>query len=200
MVKLFYLGVMYKRDGNTVRCLRSAQDLSSFGFFQRNSVGEFMKFTGKVLVERSEISSRSSVKEQEYVCHVYIRSDRLAGVVVSDQEYPNRVAHTLISRILDEFSDSVPQAQWSTINEFQAPYTKLDMYLNKFQNPKEADAMTKIQNDLDETKIILHNTISGILERGEKLDNLVAKSEDLSVQSKVFYKTARKTNQCCQYY
>jgi len=82
----------------------------------------------------------------------------------------------------------------------QAPYTKLDQYLAKFQNPKEADAMTKIQNDLDETKIILHNTITGILQRGEKLDNLVAKSEDLSMQSKVFYKTARKTNQCCQYY
>lgn len=82
----------------------------------------------------------------------------------------------------------------------QAPYTNLDMYLTKFQNPKEADAMTKIQNDLDETKIILHNTITSVLQRGEKLDNLVAKSEDLSMQSKVFYKTARKTNQCCQLY
>ena len=60
--------------------------------------------------------------------------------------------------------------------------------------------MTKIHNDLDETKIILHNTITGILQRGEKLDNLVAKSEELSIQSKVFYKTARKTNQCCQLY
>lgn len=82
----------------------------------------------------------------------------------------------------------------------QAPYTKLDMHLTKYQNPKEADAMTKINNDLDETKIILHNTITNILQRGEKLDNLVAKSEDLSMQSKVFYKTARKTNQCCQLY
>jgi synaptobrevin family protein YKT6 len=73
----------------------------------------------------------------------------------------------------------------------------LESYLTKYQNPKEADAMTKIQTDLDETKIILHNTITGILQRGEKLDTLVAKSEDLSTQSKVFYKTARKTNQCC---
>lgn len=74
------------------------------------------------------------------------------------------------------------------------------MHLTKYQNPKEADAMTKINNELDETKIILHNTITNILQRGEKLDNLVAKSEDLSMQSKVFYKTARKTNQCCQLY
>ncbi len=57
--------------------------------------------------------------------------------------------------------------------------------------------MTRIQTDIDETKIILHDAITGILQRGEKLDTLVAKSEDLSTQSKVFYKTARKTNQCC---
>lgn len=71
--------------------------------------------------------------------------------------------------------------------------------LAKYQNPKEADALSKLQNDLDETKIILHNTIEAVLQRGEKLDDLVAKSEDLGLQSKTFYKTARKTNACCSY-
>jgi synaptobrevin homolog YKT6 len=95
-----------------------------------------------------------------------------------------------------------------------APFPQLTTYLAKYQNPKEADAMTKIQDELDETKIILvnknhqieaikvknkfqHNTIEAVLERGEKLDDLVSKSEGLSVQSKAFYKTARKTNSCC---
>lgn len=59
--------------------------------------------------------------------------------------------------------------------------------------------MTRLQADLDETKIVLVNTIQAVLQRGEKLDDLVAKSDDLSAQSKVFYKTARKTNQCCTY-
>ncbi|KAH7983832.1 hypothetical protein HPB52_014615 [Rhipicephalus sanguineus] len=68
-------------------------------------------------------------------------------------------------------------------------YQGLEAYLAKYQVPTEADAMTKIQADLDETKIILHNTIEAVLERGEKLDDLVAKSEDLSMQSKTFYKT-----------
>ena len=31
----------------------------------------------------------------------------------------------------------------------------LPEYLEKYQNPREADAMTKIQTELDETKIIL---------------------------------------------
>lgn len=32
-----------------------------------------MIFTGKLLVERSALSSRSSVKENEYFCHMYVK-------------------------------------------------------------------------------------------------------------------------------
>lgn len=35
------------------------------------------------------------------------------------------------------------------------PFKELDEYLSKYQDPKSADAMTKIQSELDETKIIL---------------------------------------------
>ena len=55
----------------------------------------------------------------------------------------------------------------------------------------------KVQKELDETKVILHKTMASLLERGEKLDDLVAKSDQLSAQSKMFYKTAKKTNACC---
>lgn len=44
-----------------------------------------------------------------------------------------------------------------------------------------------------------HETIQSVLKRGEKMEELVAKSEELSSQSKMFYKTARKTNSCCNF-
>jgi len=39
---------------------------------------------------------------------------------------------------------------------------------------------------------VQHKTIESVLERGEKLDNLVERSNALSAQSKMFYKTAKK--------
>lgn len=66
------------------------------------------------------------------------------------------------------------------------------------QDPVAADKLTKIQKDLDETKVILHQTIDSVLRRGEKLDTLVDKSADLSLASQMFYKQARKTNSCCR--
>jgi len=41
---------------------------------------------------------------------------------------------------------------------------------------------------------IQHKTIESVLERGEKLDNLVERSNALSAQSKMFYKTAKKVS------
>ncbi|CAI7901461.1 unnamed protein product [Closterium sp. NIES-54] len=43
-----------------------------------------------------------------------------------------------------------------------------------------------------------HKTIDSVLERGEKLDTLVEKSNDLSMASQLFYQQAKKNNQCCK--
>lgn len=64
--------------------------------------------------------------------------------------------------------------------------------MTRFQDLSQADRIMKVQAELDETKIILHKNITSILERSEKLDNRVERSDALSVQSRLFYKTARK--------
>jgi hypothetical protein len=49
----------------------------------------------------------------------------------------------------------VPAALWPVGSEATISFPQLYTYLAKYQNPREADAMTKIQEELDETKIIL---------------------------------------------
>jgi hypothetical protein len=73
-------------------------------------------------------------------------------------------------------------------------FPELKDYIQKYQDPQQADSIMKIQKELDETKIVLHKTIESVLERGEKIDNLVQKSDGLSAQSKMFY------TQVCQEY
>jgi len=196
-MKLYSLVILHKGSDGKVKKLCAASELSSFGYFQRSSVQEFMDFSSKILVERTAVAQRASVKEQDYLCHVYVRGDSLCTVLISDHEYPQRVAFTLLNKVLDDFTVKYPSFQWPAATENSLQFPELSTYLEKYQNPKEADAMTKIQSDLDETKIILHNTIEAVLQRGEKLDDLVEKSEGLSAQSKAFYKTAKKTNSCC---
>jgi hypothetical protein len=70
-------------------------------------------------------------------------------------------------------------------------FPELKDYIVKYQNPEEADPISKIQRELDETKVTIHKTINSVLERGEKIEDLVAKSDGLSAQSKMFYTQVR---------
>lgn len=62
MVKLYALNILYKGVNSAV-WLKSAYDLSAFGFFQRSSVQEFMAFISKTIVDRTQTAARQSVKE-----------------------------------------------------------------------------------------------------------------------------------------
>jgi synaptobrevin family protein YKT6 len=121
-----------------------------------------------------------------YTFHVYGRSEGIAGVIISDLEYPSLVAHQILSRLVDEFLSEHPIASFQGGCEIAWP--KLKEYITKYQDPQNADSIMKIQKELDETKILMKKTIESVLERGEKIDNLVAKSDGLSAQSKMFYK------------
>jgi synaptobrevin family protein YKT6 len=196
-MKLFSLAVVLAPPKDTAVILVASNDLSSFSFYQRGSVAEFMTFMSKTVAERTPQGQRSSVQENNYTAHVYNRggAEQLAAVVIADAEYPVRPAFSLLTKILDDFTAKVPQDQYS--NPATISFPELQTYLTKYQDPRQADAIMKVQQELDETKIVLHKTIESVLARGEKLNDLVDRSNALSAQSKMFYKTAKKQNSCC---
>ncbi|KAJ1500831.1 palmitoyltransferase [Coelomomyces lativittatus] len=181
--------------------IRAAEySLEQFGFFQRGSVQEFMNFTAKTLVERTQPGQRQSLEQDDYLLHCHVSPDHLGGVVVTDKEYPMRVAFSFIKKAMDDFSAKYPSpSSWKQITVVKASQDlpSLKLQLNKYQDPHEADNLLKVQKELDETKVILHKTIDSVLQRGEKLDDLVNRSNALSMQSKAFYSAAKKTNKCC---
>ncbi|SCZ92703.1 BZ3500_MvSof-1268-A1-R1_Chr5-2g08121 [Microbotryum saponariae] len=202
----------------------------------RVTISQFMDFFSRTVAERTAPGQRQSVEQESastaYTAHAYTRaSDNLAGVIITDQEYPVRVAFSLINKILDEFTTQVKRDVWEAKaresrqagKQYLVEFPQLQEYCTKYQDPKQADTIMKVQQELDETKIILHKTIESVLERGEKLDSLVDKSAALSAssvqalyrnvnaskereahtqaclarRSKNFYKTAQKQNSCC---
>lgn len=145
-----------------------------------------MSLFTKTVAERTKPGQRQDIEEQSYTFHAYGRSEGVAGIIISDQEYPALVAHQLLSKIMDEFLSRYPRSAFANSNA-ELPFPPLKEYIVKYQDPHAADSIMKIQKELDETKIVLHKTIESVLERGEKIDNLVAKSDGLSAQSKMFY-------------
>ena len=128
------------------------------------SIAEFMNFFSRTVAERTSAGQRQSIQENSYTAHVYSRaSDSLAGVIVTDQDYPVRVAFSLLNKILDEFTTKVQKGVWeqkaresrAAGKQYLVDYPQLQEYVVKYQDPKQADTIMKVQQELDETKIIL---------------------------------------------
>lgn len=175
-------------------------DLSKFSYFQRKTVREFIKFHARTIVGRTAKGQRQSVAVEQNVgkCHAYVNPNGLAGVVLADSEYPMRVAFQLLNEAIRRFESKIG-GRWEAVEiDSELGFPEGDELLVKFQDPSEADKITKIEKELDEVKGIVIKSMDDILRRGEALESLMQKSEDLSQVSYQFYRTAKKNNQCCQ--
>jgi synaptobrevin family protein YKT6 len=99
---------------------------------------------------------------------------------------------------LDEFLRAVPQDQWNRqAADSATTLPELERLLQTYQDPQQADKIEAVKKELDETKEILFKSIDQVLQRGEKLETLVQRSEDLSFQSKAFLERSESMNRCC---
>ncbi|KAK0220549.1 snare protein YKT6 [Armillaria fumosa] len=195
-MKVFSFSVILTPPSAKSTVLSSANDLSSYSFYQKGSVGEFMTFFSRTVAEHTAQGQRQSMQDNNYTAHVYNRVGTAANsIIITDQEYPIRAAFSLLSKLLDDFTAKVPQSSFSDPSSISFP--DINTFLQKYQDPRQANTIMRVQQELDETKIILHKTIKSVLQRGEKSDNLVDRSTALSARSKVFYKTTKKQKNCC---
>jgi synaptobrevin family protein YKT6 len=86
--------------------------------------------------------------------------------MVTDEEYPVRVAFSVLNKITDEWQQTFPKQSYEadvtnarispTASKFrEKDWPTLNTYLQKYQDPKQADTIMKVQQELDETKIVL---------------------------------------------
>lgn len=80
-MKIFSISIVLAPPGSPSAVLSTASDLSSFSFYQRGSINEFLTFFTKTVVDRTAQGQRQSVQENNYTAHVFNRggAEQLAG-------------------------------------------------------------------------------------------------------------------------
>jgi synaptobrevin family protein YKT6 len=135
--------------------------------------------------------------------HAYPHSNGICGIVATDEDYPQRVAQTLLNQVCNEFVSRYPRSTYADLKPppppsnwtivmakttvDPLPYPELKEWIQKYQDPEQADILLKVQTELDQTVVFLQKTMASVLDRGEKIDDLVAKSAYLNSSSKMFY-------------
>jgi synaptobrevin homolog YKT6 len=80
-MKIFSISIINAPPYKPSTSLSSVSDLSSFSFYQRGSVQEFMTFFSKTVADRTKQGQRQSIQENSYTAHVYNRggAEQLVG-------------------------------------------------------------------------------------------------------------------------
>jgi synaptobrevin family protein YKT6 len=173
-------------------------DLSEYGFLARGTIKEYLKFASRNMASRVMPGKYQNVRyqpdglDQTFNAYCSTSSDGISVVIITTDTYNLRVAHDLISKVLEKVNTDIVNPNADTNVNYG-----LSTLLQNYQTPEKVDNITRIEKDLDATKVILADGIGNLLTRGEKLEDLVQKSEDLSFASKAFHKKSRELNRCC---
>uniref|UniRef100_A0A7S3CQ28 Synaptobrevin-like protein n=1 Tax=Strombidium rassoulzadegani TaxID=1082188 RepID=A0A7S3CQ28_9SPIT len=165
---------------------------------------EHINFNSRLISGRVEPGNKTTTSLDQNIgqCHCWTTADGISATAITDNEYPERAAYLLLNNLILDFRDyfaADPSVYENAVCDLSGklPYPNIKDFLQKWQNPQEADKLLKAEKELFEVKEIMHQNLNDVLKRGENLEQLMAKSKDLSAVSVDFYKKAKKQNQKC---
>jgi synaptobrevin family protein YKT6 len=125
--------VKYNGPDTEPYILSFVADLSSFGYFQRSSVKEFLMFVSRTVSRKTAVGQRQTVQQDEYFCHAYNR-DGLVGIAFADQEYPVRAGFSVVNKVLDDFEGTHGQGwRGATKDTYTEENPALEASLQRYQ-------------------------------------------------------------------
>lgn len=179
--------------------LVDAWDLSDAPLLYRSKAKELAIFQTRTIAGFVQPLSRSQVEDKKTGFMINAESStggRLVVVAVTDRDYPSRIAFDLTRRVSSMFTDGF-RGKWETAEKDNAvKWPELESIRREAAQGKH-DQIHKINEQLEQTKITMLGAIDEVLIRGEKIDDLVGRSEALSAGAKDLHETSKKMNGCC---
>ena len=180
--------------------LSSAFSLAFVSIFQRGTLKDFLNFHSRLVIERVQKDTHAQVQLEKGICYAIANEDKIGVTLISDEEYPKRVAIDFLLKIHDNFKTFLAQQNVNLNSIEKDTDLKFDYIateIEAWQDPSKKDNIMKLQNELNDVHYIMKQNLIELLKREENLESLMAKSQDLSSASVNFYKQAKKTNSCC---
>jgi synaptobrevin family protein YKT6 len=95
--------------------------------------------------------------------YAVLTSDGLGGVIFADKEYPGKVAIKIIHEMIDLFKKSVnPMTYSAAQKDLEISFPPIETMIKKYQDPKEADKLLKLENELGQVQQMLTKTMTDV--------------------------------------
>jgi len=153
--------------------------------------GNFSTVTRVLLKKIPEEDGKLSYIYDKYIFH-YVVCDGLTYLCMTDRDFSRNNAFQFLQDVKDRFLATYgDRAKTAIAFAFNADFQRvLQQLMDKFNSEKN-DKIARVREDLDAVKDVMIKNIDKVLERGEKIELLVDKTEILDQHAFKFKKQSR---------
>ncbi|XP_065058360.1 vesicle-associated membrane protein 7-like [Rhopilema esculentum] len=157
--------------------------------------GNFQEITEHILSKIGTEDSKMTYTHANYLFH-YIIEKQITYLCITDDDFERSKAFSFLSEVKKRFLRTYQaRAQTALPYAMQSEFSRvLASQMRHYSDPmtsRETSSMTRVEEELDELKGIMVKNIDSIVQRGERLELLVEKTEDLNATSLTFKKSSR---------
>uniref|UniRef100_A0A1D2A6W9 Vesicle-associated membrane protein 726 n=1 Tax=Auxenochlorella protothecoides TaxID=3075 RepID=A0A1D2A6W9_AUXPR len=174
----------------------------SFVARQTTVLADYTSFTGNfsvVAIQALEKGAQGNNSKFTYSCdgHTfnYLSANGYTFLVVADDAFGRQIPFAFLEKVKEEWfqkwADKGAAAFAHSLDKSFGPRLKYWMDYCE-QHPEELSKVASVQKKVDEVKNIMVENIERVLERGEKIELLVDKTDNLRFQADKFHKTGRQ--------
>ncbi|KAG0225001.1 hypothetical protein BGW41_004842 [Actinomortierella wolfii] len=155
-----------------------------------NSSGNFTTVTEAILEKIPPNNSKLTYVYDRYLFH-YICEDGLTYMCMADDTLGRRIPFAFLQDIKERFLAQYPRERALNavvpygMNEFSKTIAKQMEY---FSTNPNADRIKQVQGEIEQVKDVMVHNIERVLERGERIELLVDKTDNLNHQAYAFKK------------
>lgn len=162
-------------------------NLSDFSILLRSKISNEIEVIAKELISSTKPGSYYKINEKilNYEFVIYGSTpDQFSDqycIIITNPSYPTQTAYQLLNTIKTE-----------KVNK-----TKFDAVFIEYQNSQNVDKLYQMQSHLDETKVILLESLSKLHDRGDELKDLQIRTNNMVAESQKFVDISHDLNRCC---
>eukprot|EP00871_Galdieria_phlegrea_P003073 jgi/Galph1/3767/GphlegSOOS_G2401.1 len=161
--------------------------------------GNYEAIAARILAKVPEHDVKSYY-ENDNLSFNFLISEGVTYLCIARRLYPRRLVFSFLEDIRNRFVSAYGN-QISNAGPLQMQHDfrpVLQQQMEHFSNEVEADKLSRVQQQVDEVTSVMRNNIDDALNRGERLDVLVDKAEDLRGGASQFQRssTQLKRNFC----
>lgn len=156
-----------------------------------NTSGNFTTVTRRILEKIPPQDDKRSYGYDRYIFH-YIVDDGITYLCMADEETGRRIPFAFLEDIKNRFRATYgDRGKTAIAYGMNTDFSRvLQNQMEFYSNNPSADRITKVRGEIDEVKSVMVHNIEKVLERGERIELLVDKTENLNQNAFKFKKAS----------